>query len=181
MKKAEKEVLRPVYEKVWGKDTRMVEYCLSKADEYAEIGNGYFVVLDKPSIETSFCFGYSLSSCDTESYDAAGEMAHHASESEEYFFNENIRRIETYDENERYVAVEHYDDSRIVALYKKEDYEYNPWITRGKFLFELSPEDAKKVAEASRRRLESFKKRLNTYLKRFGTSKLRTWTYWRDA
>ena len=27
---------------------------------------------------------------------------------------------------------------------------------------------------------EKFEKRLRTYLKRYGTSKLRTWTYWLD-
>ena len=182
MKKNEKEALRPAYEKVWGRDVKMVEYCLGKADEFAEINNGYFVVLDKPSIETSFCFGYSLSRYDSEDYDNANDMARHASESEEYFLRKNLEQLEDYDENERYVAVTTYgDDSEIVSLFRKEDYERSPWITNGKFLFELSPEDVKKVVEASKRRLENFKKRLNTYLKRFGTSKLRTWTYWRDA
>ena len=181
MRKVEKEILRPLYEKVWGRDVRMVEYCLKKVDEYAEVNDGYYVIFDKPNIETSFCFGYSLSRYDTESFDAAGKMAQHASESEEYFFRKNLEQLEVFDENEEYVAVTTYDrDCKVVALYLKKVYENRPWITNGKFLFELSREDVKKVVEASKRQTESFKKRLNTYLKKYGTSKLRTWTYWQD-
>ena len=45
----------------------------------------------------------------------------------------------------------------------------------------LSGEEREILINALTWSREVFKKRLNTYLKRYGTSKLHTWTYWRDA
>jgi hypothetical protein len=45
----------------------------------------------------------------------------------------------------------------------------------------MCDEDRLAILEGLKREREKFDKRLQTYLKRYGTSKIRTWTYWADA
>lgn len=183
MKKTEKEVLRKYYEEAFGSnDVKYINWLLNEADEYVkfDIDDGLFLVFEKPRIETSFCFGYSLSRYDTESYDNANDMVDYARTNEEYFLKENLKRVDMYDPNEKYVAFRKYEDSKFIYLARKRDYENRPYMYRGEMLFELNNDDMKKVIEANNKQLENFKKRLNTYLKKYGLSKVKSWSYWRD-
>lgn len=65
-------------------------FCVSKCAEIVTLPGGDFITIEKRPIEKDFCFGYSDSARDTEDYDRAQRMAHHAATHEEYFINENM-------------------------------------------------------------------------------------------
>ena len=43
--------------KVWGSNQKMIDHCLKQADEVIEFYDA-IVTLDKPFIQTDYCFGY---------------------------------------------------------------------------------------------------------------------------
>ena len=157
--------------------------------EFEEITESIQLTLDKPTIETRFCFGYSLSSHDTEDYDNASDLSMKARKDVDYFMSENLKdfdyRIEQLkDKSNKYGLILRYsgqakndslksytfiDDYRYPNRYK--DLDYIP----------LSDNDRKTIIKALEVEKEKFTKRLKTYLKRFGLSKIDTWTYWRDV
>jgi hypothetical protein len=163
----------------------MVQFCLKESARIVPLSNNNYISIEKPRIKTSFCFGYSLSRYDTEDYDNANKMANYASKSEEYFIKENMKQFdelikELEDDNYKVFLINHYQrqpkDSEYKQLRFRRWYEekYDDEI-------ELTDDDKKAIKEAYEIEKEVFQKRLNTYLKRYGTSKLRTWSYWQDA
>ena len=174
---------------VWNGNQHMIDYCLKECSAYVPLENGNYITLDKPTIETRFCFGYSLSSHDTEDYDNASDLSMKARKDVDYFMSENLKdfdyRIEQLkDKSNKYGLILRYsgqakndslksytfiDDYRYPNRYK--DLDYIP----------LSDNDRKTIIKALEVEKEKFTKRLKTYLKRFGLSKIDTWTYWRDV
>jgi phosphoglycolate phosphatase-like HAD superfamily hydrolase len=73
--------------------------------------NGFYAEIEKPSIKKNFCFGYSLSSYDTESFDNAGRMAEHARTSADYFREKNLAGLKE--------KVEYYKDEKKRALFSQ--------------------------------------------------------------
>ena len=65
-----------------------------KSCEYAlKFGDNY-LLFDKPSIETRFCFGYGLNGVSTgDDYEAASDMRDYANTNEKYFLNENLEAL----------------------------------------------------------------------------------------
>lgn len=60
-----REEYRAELAKVWKHSTKMIDFCEKEADEIVKI-NGYLVPMEKPRIETSFCFGYGFCGMSTE-------------------------------------------------------------------------------------------------------------------
>jgi len=89
-----REEYRAIQAKRWNNDERMTNYCTNKVARFVRLKSGHILAIDKPRIETRFCFGYSDSRYDTEDYDRANNMAHHASTSEEYFKSENLKQLQ---------------------------------------------------------------------------------------
>ena len=169
----------------------MVEYSRKKTQHIVQMQNGDIIAIDKPKIETTFCFGYGmyLQSTDEE-YQNARKMENHARTNENYFIEENLRGIE-----EIITALRNKD----IKVYTYTAYTGQPYNSKLKnFMtcrFWETPEetphrfynlrDVKELDEIDRERLAKgyeivkahFEKRLHTYLKRYGLKKLNTWTY----
>lgn len=97
LNKEQKARVREAYSRdVWHGNDRMTDYCVGKVAALAEFPDGSFLPVEKESIEKDFCFGYSLSRYDTESYDAAGDMVHHARTSVDYFVDQNMKNFRRY-------------------------------------------------------------------------------------
>jgi len=152
-------------------------YYDKRAGHFARLTAGDIVAIDKPSIETQFCFGES-----GYDYDEAQEAAAYACKSQEYFKRENLkdlqRWIDLLDESSD-------DPTRVVVKSKGNGISSvtwcgNSWCLDGDMV-EISDADRVILLEAYRAAYAAFEKRLDTYLKRYGLSKVHSWTYWRDA
>lgn len=179
--KDEKEMLRGEFAKAWD-DPRMVTYCTNKVSGFVTI-RGTIITIDKPSIETRFCFGEHGFD-----FDEVNETCDRLSRDEGYFIAENIRRcaaggiIKNLEDGHPFVPVlrrEHYtgqtEDCRL---------GYVEWV----YWYDIDRDDpdiltADEIAEYRQmceEEIEKFTKRLRTYLKRYGLSKCDFWTYWAD-
>lgn len=196
--KAEQKILLDKYiktleqEQIWT-DKSMLDYERKVTARIVELSNGNLLQIEKPRIKTDFCFGYSLSRYDTESYDNAQEMTQYASENQDYFINENLREFDriadrlTAEKNYKPYLANHYtgsnqEDSKIKSINYITDYDYQ-FEMREEEKARYTPlmgEDLQKVIQAYKIERENFVKRLNTYLKKYGLSKINCWSYWRD-
>ncbi len=184
MSKEEENALRDEYlvRKV-AKDghDRWKKYYRDNIGALVRLTTGEIFCIEKPRIETSFCFGES-------GYDAddAYHMAHVARTNEDYFKERNLRDLKTEIDLLSY-RTGLYNNERLAA--ERWGCDGVVWVSfcsrfdrDGKFISdELSEEDRERVLEGYRKAYKAFEKRLDTYLKRYGLSKVRSWTYWRDA
>ena len=205
--KAEKEMLRTEFAKVW-KDQKMTDYCTNKVAEFEILPNGNIVTVDKRSIEKDFCFGES-----GYDYDDAQAMAAHARKSEDYFKKQNMRYFEdclnslaecvNLNNNGMYVLAiatrAYYSQTEDCKLSEPHWCKLTEVIDAlgGSCVLEELPgtevtiygipyriatkEEIKQIRDMYERAAKNHEKRVDTYLKKYGTSKVRSWTYWRDA
>lgn len=175
---------------VWGSDEHMVDYCAKKAEVVFKTEKGFFCEVEKQGIKKDFCFGYSLSSRDTDDYDRANNMAQHMENSLDYFRKENLKKLNDCinfysDTNNQLYFQNHYINQKnnilknVVSfkywnepkdIFNKEFKEYTP----------VSDKDRELIVAAYKKELELFTKRLETYIKRYGLSKVHAWSYWQD-
>ena len=193
------------WEKVWPGDKRMLDYEREKFSYAVRLENGGIVYFEKPSIKTAFCFGYSTCGQGAE-YEEANEACRKA-DSEEYFlkanlnpYDEEIKALECnceydhengernyqYDGRVWYLQRQEYNSqTALLNLYKfcacdEWDMRNYPFRYKEGNYTKMSDADRKTIIAAAKHERDKFEKRLHTYLKRYGTSKLRTWTYWVD-
>lgn len=153
-----------------------------------QLENGDLYAIDKPSIETSFCYGYH----GWEDSDGARRMANRTeSDGGEIFKAENLARFDANitslkdDRMLKYIRVK-YNGSPENTKIKELAYYYNYERERAELdakrdgRYELSDADRQTIITAYETERKEFEKRLDAYLKRYGTSKLKTWTYWED-
>lgn len=182
---------------VWADSERMQKYAEKQFYVGVELDNGDLYVIDKPSIQKNFCFGYGMyGRSDDEDYDRAAKMMHHAETDEQYFIDENMSEF-----NQRIQKLEEALDEKREA-YKYLSYcgqpegsklktytacricsnpEYEPWQwSNCRDLEKLTEKEIQALIGGYKAAKEMFMKRLQTYLKRYGLSKLHTWTYLRD-
>lgn len=175
---------------VWGKDTKMIDFCLKKADLLFKTSDGFILEIEKPSIKKHFCFGYRLGDDGTE-YREANSAARQAEKDIDFFMAENLQELKRIIENlskkeNDYYFQNHYWRQtnnvmkNVVSFYywnipadiaKKEYKEYTP----------VSEKDKSLILAAYKEELKRFTKRLETYLKKYGLSCVHTWSYWVDA
>ena len=157
------------------------EFCSTKkdADYYrkqylgaVKVGDGY-IMISKPSIETKFCFAD-----EGPDYDYYKELMADDKKLESYFMAENLsgldRSIEALEEGRPMVIYQTYNDGRKSYCRKGDN-----WPTPNDV--PMTQELRAELIRAYKWSRFMFEKRLQSYLKRYGTSKLHTWTYWRDA
>lgn len=190
---------------VWPSNQKMREYCLGKLDEVVTLENGMFFIIEKRKIDRDFCFGYSLSSHDSESYDAANDMVNHAMSNENYFIRQNMKHYDHLLENLRdsnYMPVleTHYRDSDdlksltfIRTAYVIEDQGGSACLEdikgtisyrdgdKSRPYYIMNDQDIETAEAAILRCRERHEKKVRAYLKRYGLSKVNAWSYWRDA
>lgn len=179
--KAEQATLRKEYLGIMARRESNPDYWLpyydKRAGHFARLTNGDIVAIEKPSIETQFCFGES-----GYDYDEAQEMAAHAAKSETYFKRENLAGLQ------RWIDLLDGSSTDPVDIFVRSNgtgIACVSWCYRSRRIEEgfeaISDADRAILLTAYRAAYAAFEKRLNAYLKRYGMSKVHTWTYWRDA
>lgn len=203
--KVDKELLRREYSLVWDNE-KMISHCLNKAAAVAELPGGEMIVVEKQGIETRFCFGES-----GYDYEEAQSEAAHARTSKDYFKRENMERFNRIisdiraqlDGTGRKMLVlypRHYigqpNECRLASFGFAWDHDVveaaggscfldqmggQELTIRGTFCRVMTDEEIKAVLSAYEQAAADHEKKVDAYLKRYGTSKVRAWTYWRDA
>lgn len=190
---------------VWS-DQRMIDYCMKKVDNVVKLDNGSLIAIEKESIKKNFCFGYHDSRYDTESYDEANAMARHASESESYFYDENMRSfremMDDLNDDSLHAAIStHYicndaSGEAIKSLTFLRGWEVCEMFVgscymdkvggttgqlNGRDYYILNDADLEKVKVGMAQAMKNHEKRVNTYLKKYSTKHVNSWSYWLDA
>lgn len=81
---------------VWPNSLTMQEYSRKKAAYIVELSSGKIICLDKPSIDTEFCFGHGMYGKTTdEEMKAASAACRRAEEDVHYFKEKNLQNIDT--------------------------------------------------------------------------------------
>ena len=185
--------------KAWD-DRRMLDYFRKEWNGGVQLENGGIVCFKKPRINTEFCFHD-----EGPQYEHYKElMADKETRLRDYFLSRNLddmdEEIRALECNCRFPSDEyhsHYyckDWYLVRESYTGQTAPLNVWSFRAlrssdieerpSFYGEavrMSYADRQTILEGLKREREKFNKRLQTYLKRYGTSKIRTWTYWADA
>lgn len=179
-----------ISKEVWS-DKKMQDYCRKKAAYIVELENGDLAEIEKPSIETNFCFGHGYCGVSTEEEEkTAYRNEHYARTNENYFLEQNLKGLDEYinllkdNDNHVYKRV-HYttspDNSKLKSFIYSDRWN-TPENTPERFfgcrnIEELTKQERQSLLTGYEEVRKAFEKRLHTYLKRYGLSKLNTWTY----
>lgn len=186
-----KEIYRKDMEGYWRKrngepDQKMIDYCTKKAAYIVELNNDSYYVIDKPSIEKDFCFGYGYCGMSTEEdYQGAAGMAAHARTSTDYFIDKNmepinrwledLKDLKTWNVYKRPAYIRQSESCHLVDLRFEHEWDHYPEDGQ-----ELTQDEINAVIAGYEEVKKAFMKRLNSYLKRYGLSKVHSWTYLSD-
>lgn len=186
----QKEDLKKYYYDVFKTD-KMVNYCMNKIANIIELSNNTIIIIDKPTIKKSFCFGYGFCGISTEEEENnAYKMSQVAKTNHDYFMQENLKHInekieEIKNSYKVYIFNQYYRQSKNNIL---RTYNCIKYVTEEEDLLsnnyenveEISETDKLKIIEGLEQVKKDFIKRLETYLKKYGLSKIRSWTYLSD-
>lgn len=180
------------YRKVWPGDSSMLDYCRKEFSSAIRLQNGGILVFKKPSIDNAFCFHDE--GPDYEFYqhlmgDREKRLAEYFLERNLAGYDEDIERLQSLTKDCRTLYVQRMSYSgqteplNLWRWYSWSEYdvENEPWRYEPGTYEKMTDRDRKAILAGVQREREKFGKRLQTYLKRYGTSKIRTWTYWADA
>lgn len=179
-----------------------IEWHMKRCAEVVELPGVGLLPIEKQGIEKDFCFGYSDSRYNTEDFDRANNMAHHARTSEDYFISENMKSYKQTLDNLR-PASDWSRDYMPVLRGEGEVKELGfirPWEALeavggsgymeempGKTLrvrfstcYILKDAEIEAIREGYEKAMKSHEKKVKSYLKRYGLSKVNAWSYWRD-
>lgn len=164
--------------KIYGDDSSLVEYCMKKAGAILKLDNGNYIEFETPSIKTRFCFGWHTH--DDEGYKDANRMARYAEESHEYFKSENLKELDKqiaqFENGDKMYYYRNYRDYD-VSICEVGTSSHWLWNEQAK---EITANDYQRILAALKDEKIRFEKRLDTYLKKYGTSKIKSWSYWAD-
>lgn len=202
MLKTQKE-LKPAFAaevaKAW-EDEKMRKWCINKT-AYIIAYNDAIYTIDKPSIETRFCFSYGFCGVSSEEEEQqADNMARHAAESVEYFKSENLKKVNSWlddlhsiKEEMQHPWAEGNHPRYMIATAKKYGGRYAGYCWNDFAIVDTSDaplangytlcDDIAFIDELIAGYEEvkkQFEKRLNAYLKRYGLSKIDTWSFLSD-
>ena len=187
--------------KVW-QDQSMLDYERKRFSGAVRLKNGGILFFEKPSIDSSFCFHD-----EGPNYEYYKElMADKETRLRQYFLHANLddmdERIRALECNCHFPEGEYHsgyycktwylercrytDETAPLRLWQARawsayDVEHETWRYEPGTYEKMCDEDRLAILEGLKREREKFDKRLQAYLKRYGTSKIRTWTYWADA
>ena len=154
------------------------EYRVSHSVGAIKLRDKYYLI-DKPSIETRFCFHD-----EGPQYELYKDLTSDEECMSRYFKDENlsdfdskIKRIEKgeeWSEDKRVWCKADEREQRMLLRFYGTDFSNDDW--------ELCTDEEKGlILQGLKFGRQCFEKRLDAYLKRYGTKKLHTWTYWADA
>lgn len=182
----DQKILRSRYMEIireYWKTPRMVEYEEKSIGTIVDLDNDDLYVIEKPRIETSFCFGYGMYlRSDEEEERAAFSMEHKARTDSSYFITENLKPLNRWIDDlqdskwgwGKRIKYNGQTNPHLVSIEAYHSWEERPDLTV------LTDDEIKRLVAGYEEVKAQFTKRLNTYLKRYGLSKLNTWTYLRD-
>ena len=176
MTEKEKEIIKKHYE-----NSRWLDYYLKNFDSVVEIDDKYYWGIEKPSIKTSFCFGYGFCGVSTdEDEKRASDMAMKANTDKQYFIDKNMAKMEDLKKSVEKAKTFCFngDDGELFLIDEMycQKYPFNtPPIYR-----DITPEEKKTLLKMVEAATERFRKRLDVYLKRYGLSKINSWSYLSD-
>ena len=164
--------------KEYGDEKGALVYFNKHISNAVKLDNGGYVLIEKPSINTMFCYGYS-DTLDGSEMQEAGKCAHNARTNTEYFIQQNLNPLEEKicDLYAGALVYKSYENARIYELCFDET---APKRYTDISFIELSKAEIERLVNAYKEEIKKLTKRLNTYLKRYGLSKVHAWTYWRD-
>lgn len=203
MKKELLEKVRNEYVKIDNGNEKYTKWHMENVGGVVELENGGYIVIEKPRIETTFCFSYGWNGIyDEDMFNSASnrerEIYQHEVFKEKNLaeLNErindlkNIRRLNFTDEWLRDHKYFHGERMQILLCYKYNAgniYSYNfLWEQNARRteseaeVYDLTETDINNLISGLDEVKQAFSKRLDSYLKRYGTSKLRTWTFLSD-
>ncbi len=140
-----------------------------------------YYLLDKPSIETKFCFHD-----EGPQYEFYKELTSADSNLAQYFKRENLdeftRKIDHIEKGDEYNKdkrvwwyISDYDTTKMFLRFHHDFWNEQEGDTL------CTDEEKALILKGLKYAHGCFEKRLDQYLKRYGVSKLHTWTYWADA
>ena len=172
-------------QKIWTKSPDMVDYCIKTTDYIVPLADNDLYLIEKPQIETSFCFGHGQNGISTmEEEQNARDCENYARTNEQYFIKENLEQVEHWlndlqNPNYKIYKIMRYyslcNDNNLKSIVFIEQYQEPVDNTATMIL--ITEEEKQALIEGYQKVKADFTKRLNTYLKRYGLSKLNTWTY----
>lgn len=183
----DKDQMREEFLPIWGKDSKMVEWSVKNHSGF-KLSDGKAIMLDKPHIETNFCFGYSTCGQGPEMSECFKTHDNFKKNKESWFILENIQRFERefrYPEPDYLLVLsKYYDRGNIWGYNWVSEGRLEEFIDRVAFGREYvvcrNENDIDLIKRAITAHKQTFVKRLERYVKRYGTSKLKSWTYWID-
>ena len=203
----DKTELRRQFEKAWD-SPRMVDYCVKKVAAVATLPSGEIITIDRQSIETRFCFGESGydydEAAETAQYARTSEdyfkrenmkyfedLLHDIDESADIMGHAPRLVIYTggaYIGQAADCALRNYGFAKLCDVIEAcggschlEDLPGRELVIRGQASRIATAEELSIIRAAVQSAAAAHEKRVETYLKRYGTSKVHSWTYWRDA
>lgn len=183
----DKDQMREEFLQVWGKDAKMVEWSVKNHSGF-KLSDGKVIMLDKPHIETHFCFGWSTCGQGPEWEEACKTHNNFWNNQAEWFATENIQKFDREfplpDLDDICVLAKQYNSGNIWNYYWCREWRLDEVLSRvvgnREYMICRNEEDVDKIKRAISEHKQNFVKRLNSYLKKYGTSKLKSWTYWID-
>lgn len=178
------------YAKDYPNDPKMHKFCMSRVSDAVLLESGIIFIFEKPAIAKDFCFGYRLSSVDNDEHDAAEGMASFVrNDGGAYFKAYNLRDFDRINDELNEATVRHIDcfvqsrgcgKANICDCFHDVLHYIGRWGKLPDNSVLLTAADIENLKKVNASEKLKFEKRLNTYLKKYGTSKLRSWTYWKD-
>lgn len=176
---------------------------LHKSIGYIFMHDDKYVIINKPKLQTDFCFGYGLNGVSTiKENDDANRMVNHANNDQNYFIEKNLEEINNtlerlsnlkkslinnktaiFTNNNNYcpyvfTIFNSYPQTELIQSINSMPYSYyerNKQILNSHILDNLDL--INKYIDAYEIVKTDFIKRLHTYLKRYGLSKIHAWSY----
>lgn len=146
------------------------EYYVKNSAGAVKLHDRYYL-LDKPHIETRFCFHD-----EGPQYEFYKKLTSDDERMAKYFKNDNLDKFDRY--------IDHINDGRV--WWSASSYDPNKLLLQFYYsgdenYTECADEEKQLILRGLKFARKCFEARLDTYLKRYGVSKLHTWTYWADA
>ena len=167
-------------------DESYFKYFKNKTAAIVRLECGKLAYIDKPSINTAFCYAEggqygtmenALSCCDIAEKDQK-----HFRDSNMKDILSKINEVKSMKREGREVFLYFFEtkNSGFGEIYSLTYYDIERNFFNLKNAVKLTPSDREQYLSALESVRDSFRKRIDTYLKRYGLSKVRAWTYYGD-
>ena len=175
--------------KVWKTDEDMISYCVKHTQSLIKLSTGQLFATELPDIKKEFCFGYSScgqgptwEECQQKKAEFLKNYAEHFKEENLCGFDSYIEQLDKDSYREPYLVSRYYRETgaNIVTVSWIGEFDFDCGHARKEDCTPLSDVDKEAIKSVYIADKAAMEKRLDTYLKKYGTSKLRSWTYWID-